>query len=170
MGLYTFDRLGNLEPYSIIECGSLTIIEHEFVKNFPDSKTREKIFKGLLEYISDLSAFIGPSWTMWLDGSFTTQKRDPNDIDVVSIFNWTQDINDKIPIFGPKFTRYECKRKYKVDGYFIAIYPENHAKHKNTEADFEYWKNQFGYARPSYNDIANGRKNRKGIVEIYINS
>ncbi len=63
----------------------LNEIENYFLKGFPDSKTRQPLIDGLNSYIHQLSR-VGIDIELWIDGSFTTHKKDPADIDLVLFF------------------------------------------------------------------------------------
>jgi hypothetical protein len=57
-------------------------LHDQFVDGFPTSSTREGLSKGLSLYIQALKP-IGVSFEIWIDGSFTTDKMDPADVDIV---------------------------------------------------------------------------------------
>jgi hypothetical protein len=164
MSLFSFDEKGNLFPYEIIKCNDIHLLSEYFVSSFKNSKTREKIFTGFLQYILDIHKLIGSGWTIWIGGSFITNKKDPDDIDIVNIFNWTKEINNQSHLFGENFFSDNSKRKYYVDGYFIALYPENSEKYLYNTQDIEHWKDFFSHTRE---DII-GYRHPKGIIEVNI--
>mgnify|MGYP000156021300 CR=1 FL=1 len=75
-----------MEEEPLLEPGlhdfELEEIGNHFLNSFPDSITRKPLIKGLSAYIARLSK-IGLPLELWIDGSFTTNKKDPNDIDLV---------------------------------------------------------------------------------------
>lgn len=79
----TFDQNGHLFPYEVIET-TLEVFEDVFVKSFPTSSTRSVIFAEYLTYLNRLQQIIGKEFYQWIDGSFTTQKLNPRDIDIVT--------------------------------------------------------------------------------------
>ena len=98
----------------------------------------------------------------WIDGSFTTIKQEPNDIDIVC-FIWHEHfvegvyIKDEFKIFDTNLSRAQCKKVYNVDGYLVPVFPKEHPLYGWYQDRIAYWKRQFG----------NDRSNRpKGIVEI----
>lgn len=63
---------------------TLEEVEQRFVAGFDgDSRShRERLFRGLEEAVQDLLRVRVPCWIL-LDGSFLTEKPDPDDIDIV---------------------------------------------------------------------------------------
>lgn len=153
-----FDENGNL-PQGLIE-SNLNEFKNRFVNDFNGSTTRNEIFNG---YIRFCNKFISNNIAskQWINGSFTTEKTNPNDLDFVTHLDGVKidelDVgqqNTLLEIFDNKKAKSECK----CDVYFIIQYPEDLSdlfKHyKNRE---EYWLKQFGHDRNEY---------PKGIVEF----
>lgn len=155
---YWFDRYGNLAPYTLILIDDLFDFEKLFVSNFDQSTTRQPIFTGLLEYLGDMGVLLTEleykgTWKVWLNGSFTTKKLNPNDVDLLNVF-------DNDALFEQYKSRFEsmfannAEVRYGVDAYFLLT--DNSAK----SADLaNYWRQQFGTDR-------NGRA--KGIISLEI--
>ena len=80
---------------------------------------RKELMKGLREAISNLET--AGVRTVWINGSFVTSKKDPNDIDGCWEYNSSIDINILDPVFLGN--RAEMKKKYGLD-FFIANYIE----------------------------------------------
>jgi hypothetical protein len=156
---FNFDNNGNIFPYSIINI-SLEKFKEEFVIGFSSSKTRANIFNGYTNYLKDFHNAIGSSWTQWIDGSFTTNKIDPSDVDLVNLVD-INILNSKVPEVRRFLTKYGSKKNYVVDGYIIPIADVNDKRYPATEAAIKYWKTWFGKDRAS---------NPKGLIEIEINS
>jgi len=57
-------------------------LDNHFLQAFSDSKTRPVLIDGLRRFIAALRR-AGIPFEVWLDGSFCTEKVDPNDVDVV---------------------------------------------------------------------------------------
>jgi hypothetical protein len=117
-----FDSNGNLPPgvYDV----SLEEIEHCFAWN----DRRKKLFEGLRAAIINLTQ--ANVKRVWIDGSFVTNKDDPNDID--GYWESDKDVDaDKIdPVFLDMYPpRKAMKEKYGVDflisGVLIADSPGN---------------------------------------------
>ena len=77
-----FDEKGNLTPYELIECDWNTL--HEiFVLNFPKTSRRDELISELNIFLESIKILINSNIEIWIDGSFTTMKQNPNDIDIV---------------------------------------------------------------------------------------
>jgi len=83
----TFTEAGFLAPAKGIEA-SLEAIEAFFVKAFPHSETRSRLFENYMGYLHRFQNDIFPWFEMWVDGSFVTLKENPKDIDVVTFLDW----------------------------------------------------------------------------------
>ena len=59
----------------------LTKLQEDFVEQFNESTTRNTIFFGFTECIKLLKSKGLQRFEVWIDGSFTTNKIDPSDID-----------------------------------------------------------------------------------------
>ena len=156
---YSFDAHGNLHPYELIRIESLNEFEQTFVTPFPLSATRFFIYTGLLEYIQALGDVLTQvtypgSWKLWINGSFTTNKLNPNDVDVLSLLDNEAVLHQYKNLVEPLFGQ-NSFRKYKTDAYFLLNDGTNQAQEL-----LSYWIDQFGTDR-------NGAK--KGIIEVIIN-
>lgn len=80
---------------------------------------RKTLMKGLLNAVSNLEA--AGIRTIWINGSFVTSKKEPNDIDGCWEYNPSVNINILDPVFLGE--RAEMKKKYGLD-FFIANYIE----------------------------------------------
>lgn len=93
----TDDALGDSKPRShavplsqseraLLEPGlhvvSRTQLRSRFVDPFPQSTSRVDLTTRLMAFF-DLIDSIGVAGEIWLDGSYTTSKLDPNDVDIV---------------------------------------------------------------------------------------
>ena len=153
-----FEDNGQL-PVGIIK-PTLSYFESYFVTNCPESNTRKEIFRGYLKFCSKLVSLESAN-LQWVNGSFTTKKIDPNDIDFVThidalklnnsgekSFKILQKLNDK------QRAKLECK----CDAYFIVVYPpEIPDLHEDTLKNISYWSKWFAHDR---------NNNPKGLIEF----
>lgn len=169
MAKVEFDEYGNPMPYNFIE---LTIEEFKeiFVEGFNPREQREYLFKMYIKYIKDFAEIYKQDWEQWLDGSYTTKKENPNDIDGVALidgnffFNTKGRINKFFrlnPDFKKKSGEKDVIDEYGLDMYIIPIFPENDERHKFTLNMLKYWENWFSKDRQ-------GRP--KGIIKIMVNT
>jgi len=156
----TFDIRGNLYPPKRIILNP-NQLELFFVKSFKEDSSRHKIFINYVEFVQDFKKEITPNFTHWIDGSFISSKKNPNDIDFVTIIEHSV-YEEKRDIIDNKFRLKNAKNQYKVDAYTIELYPEGHKKYLICKSDLLYWDNWFGNTKKDWT-----KKNfPKGYVEI----
>jgi len=102
---------------------------------------------------------LSTSFFQWVNGSFTTNKPFPGDIDVVSFIEYDR--------FVSKLSQIEhfhsvAKNLYNTDAHFATVCKWNHRFHNRSEQDHAYWKDVFGFSRPD----ENGVRHPKGILKI----
>lgn len=118
------------------------------VEAFPSSKRRPLVMEGLEKVLLAISA-CGLSAEAWIDGSFLTQKLEPDDTDMVvrvtgsveasadpaqlEVVNWIND-NDLKPAFY-------------CDAYCFIEYENGHPMGGVGEWCRAYWIKQFGFGR-----------------------
>lgn len=85
----TLDPLGYLTPYDAITA-DLQTLERFFVEGFLTSATRRQLFDAYRQYTELLRDTLptGAALTQWIDGSFVTGKRNPNDIDLITFVDF----------------------------------------------------------------------------------
>ena len=154
--MINFDSFGNLTPYEIIPF----TLEH-FQKTFLFSAKRVAIYRGYERYCNDLLSLV-PSMTHWVNGSFTTAKQEPNDIDLVCFILYEHIVDgnyikDEFTFFDTNLSKAQCKKVYNVDGYLVPVFLKEHHLYGWYVNRIKYWKQTFGYDR---------NNNPKGIVEI----
>ncbi|MBI5190351.1 MAG: hypothetical protein HZA22_06725 [Nitrospirae bacterium] len=129
-------------------------LEQVFVAPFPDPTHRSYLverLKVLLSIVND----VGIAFEIWIDGSFTTEKPQPSDIDIAFFFD-PQEVNDlpkdKLDILMDVFSNpTQTKYRYKCDVYFVP---------NNAINDRSYWRGWFGFSR---------NEQPKGIARIILN-
>lgn len=134
-----------------------------FVEQMPHSTTRGPIWNGFAE-LQGCFAALALNVEHWVDGSFTTTKTDPNDLDIANFFD--PDQIDALPdehepmlraYVRGKTTRQICH----CDSYFAIKVPEDHPLREDFETAYNYWLDKFGTDR---NDVP------KGIVVMQLDS
>lgn len=157
--MFAFDEYGNLTPYERIIVTSLDEFEQAFVSSFPLSVSRSPLFANLLRYLADMSHLLDmiayrAFWSVWIDGSFTTHKQNPKDIDVLNVLDDVTLLHqNKAKFFA--FGGNAAASNYGVDAYFLLK-----SNAQLTQELLQYWQTQFGTDRT-------GRS--KGIIESLIN-
>ena len=172
-----FDDKGNLIG-GILE-SVLEEVEHYLVLDFPNSITRKRNFEGLkllIDTLKKLKLIEGVS-KLWLDGSFCTNKNNPNDIDIVILTKPFQKQGNIILEYGMEIRNEFID--HHLDLYFLPDFNvreeekfeiiNNHPKindiehfnelirSTNFEYQAKYWMGQFGFDRLN---------NHKAIISI----
>ena len=140
----------------ILEFGLHDISESDlgnyFLSDFPTSVTRPQLINNLKHYLVAVRS-VGVKFEVWIDGSFTTEKIDLNDIDLV-MFAANDDF-DRLPEYLRKFARAlvdntSIRLKYRLDVFFADL---NDIDKRN------YWRGWYGFDR---------EENPKGIARIWV--
>lgn len=151
MPIFRFDGRGNLFPYDIISFN-----HEEFESFFLFSSRRIEIYEGYKRYCRDMLETV-PSMRHWIDGSFTTVKVDPADIDLVC-FVRHEDFTQSLADFDTNFSHGRCKTRYNVDGYIVIEVPKDDPKYETYYLErIAYWRKWFGHDRSG---------NPKGVAKL----
>lgn len=118
-------------------------LEQHFVDPFAIPDHRQRLvdrFRALIKRISGL----GLSFEVWIDGSFATEKAEPEDIDALFLFdadaiNASSELvqSELASIFGEEGRR-DTRLRYSCDVYVIASADESMRS---------YWRGWFGFTR-----------------------
>ena len=105
---------------------------------------------------------VGTPLFQWIDGSFVTKKLNPNDIDVVSFFDYVDFFNKK-ELIESRLKKWGVQDFYpKVDAYAAIFFPQDHESHAFYRSDYAYWFNLFN--RTSKNRA--GQVYSKGFIQL----
>jgi hypothetical protein len=156
--MVTFDEKGHLYPYEVIEM-TMIEFEQEFVGNSDDKAHRKRLFINYLRFIEDFRAAFGGRFFQWINGSFTTTKLLPGDIDLVSFIDYDHFVKN-----AAVFNHFAMKGKelYNVDAHFATTASWRHRYYQKCQDDERYWKNIFGFSRRD----ENLERHPKGIVKL----
>ena len=159
-----FDIRGNLKPYEVIEI-SMEKFQETFVQAFEEEAIRQELFENYLNYMEAFSHLIKRNFYQWIDGSYVSNKKKPNDIDLVTILDY-RDYEKNKKILEKEFASFAGRKNYKVDAYILPNYPVDHKKHIFTQSDLLYWRNLFGKTR-----VNRAKKQyEKGIIQLNFNT
>lgn len=145
--MLNFDEFGYLKPYEAIPA-SFEDIERHFVFN----TRRELLYLSFKKFLENLEKHgIKPS-LLWVNGSFTTLKKYPKDIDLVVFvpFEVYDETKKSQQVLGKKYAK-------TLDVFFEPEYPIGHPLYSKTQDDKDYWLNLFCFDRKGFD---------KGILEI----
>ncbi len=162
--MLTLDSKGFLVPDRVIS-SSLEELQTVFVKEQPDD-TRSQLFDNFLHFFRKLLAELNlTEVSVWVNGSFTTRKRNPNDIDIVIHLPFeTQQQYEELLRTG--FDNKLVLASMRLDVYFVTVFPEGHPSNFLTRSDQAYWIEKFTKTRPDNRRIVY----KKGILELNINA
>ena len=126
-----------LHKKSLEECKSLLVDPFYGI-----SARRLLIYNKFCEFIGMLS-MISADFEVWIDGSFTTKKQEPNDIDIVIvIFAEQQEINKlsvrEQHLLDNLLNNSKTKLEYLTDVYFLP---------KDDTIMRSYWRGWYGFTR-----------------------
>ena len=153
-----FDKHGNPQPPGVIAY-SIDEFKSTFVDSFIESEIRAKIFRNYEQYLQELKALVVDEFKQWINGSYTTTKLNPNDIDLVNVIPYTEALNQKYDLVLNFLTIGGSKDNYLIDDYLIQVYPEDDPRTTLTQQQLDYWSDWFSHDRQ-------GRA--KALIEIII--
>lgn len=130
-------------------------LEDRFVKPFPTSSTRSDLLGRFLALCSIFKRW-GTQITLWMNGSFVTEKEQPDDIDVAFLLDSTLEssLNRTQKEELQDLTRRSIETKLRYGCHFFVIDPDE-------MKDRVYWRGLFGFDR---DDVP------KGVVRLKIGS
>ncbi len=151
--MLNFDKNGYLVPFEEIET-DINIAKNTFTFN----EHRTNIWQHFEAFILELQNMLQTSFSVWLNGSFTTQKPLPNDLDCVIFIDFEIYEIHKRALFSIK-ANYEIN----IDAYLVVKYPQNHQKYKIYQLDKQDWFYLFGNTK---RDIYSGLHSPKGFLQL----
>jgi hypothetical protein len=102
---------------------------------------------GLEEVIKELNRMQVPA-EIWIDGSFLTEKIDPEDVDIVlRIESHVYDNGTAEQQQIIDWVAGNLKASHHCDSYVFYEYPDTHPAHAVGEWMHAYWLRQFGFSR-----------------------
>ncbi len=158
-----FDKNGYLKPKGKMNL-TLEVFTHNFVEAFQDRETtRTLLFENFQNFQAELGSLLRYPYSIWLDGSFVSQKINPTDLDAVYLLDY-RDCEAHRSVFDQKYFSSAQKQVKRLDFYYSLEYPLNHKRHFLSHLNHLYWEDIYGYSRPD----ENGYRTPKGFVEIKI--
>lgn len=155
-----YDMRGNLTPATKIDLTWQVFLD-EFVKRFPSSTSRQRLCANFADFIERLQQEIAKEFTVWVGGSFVSQKVNPADVDAVFFIDH-QSSELKKSILDRVWFNGSLKYSKGLDVYYSIEYPPTHKRHFLTHLDYLHWEDLYGKTRQD----AAGRRLRKGFIEL----
>ncbi|WP_221389697.1 DUF6932 family protein [Dyadobacter sp. NIV53] len=141
-----FDNNGNLFPYGII-----TLSAAELSLTFGYNSIRRSLLNNFFLQVEELKIILNDEFTVWINGSFVTQKTDSKDIDIVVFLSYKHLSSKEILLSSFK------ERQEYVDLYYAKVFPEDHENFELTRFDYLHW---------FYFFTTNRKNKRKGFIQI----
>ncbi|MDQ8141821.1 MULTISPECIES: DUF6932 family protein [Chryseobacterium] len=119
---------------------SIDEINQICVTNFPRNDKRKELFDNFLKFLKHLE-MVNSKFEIWVDGSFTTEKEEPEDIDILIIYD---ELHLKtlapgeINIINSLFNRSLSKIRFNLD---VLLCEKNDINQRS------YWRGWFGFSR-----------------------
>ena len=143
-----FDENGYMKPYE-----PNAINSENFEKTFVFNEHRQEIFNQYQNFLTILRRMPVGSFYQWINGSFTSRKPFPKDIDLVSFVD-----SSFYRKFEKRLLELQQEFKYRqVDAYFEPVFPDNHFMSAATRYNAADWKHLYGRDR---------QFRRKGFIQI----
>jgi hypothetical protein len=131
-----FNRNGYIEPAEIVEL-NLKDLESYFANN----SVRKVIFEEYLLYLSDIKSLLSEHFFQWVDGSYTTNKPLPFDLDLVTFVHYKDYFINIL-----NFKKIEKKYPH-VDAHIAVHFEAKHKRSFETQLEKQYWQDVFGSDR-----------------------
>lgn len=162
--MFQFDPKGYLIPDRPLTA-TLEQFREVFVDAIPD-ESRLVIFEYFRQTCGQImEGFQLQEINVWVDGSFATRKRTPNDLDLV-VFMDAELVDQRSDLLKTQFSHERLQALYRIDSYWVKVYPENHTLYHATMADKAYWYNLF---TRTYRN-RQGKSFKKGFLDLTISS
>ncbi|WP_390179990.1 DUF6932 family protein [Rhodopirellula bahusiensis] len=127
---------------------TLSQLRHITVDKFPESHRRRSIFAAVCEIHRTLTHH-GIPCRMFIDGSFSTEKQEPGDADIVCEFR-NDDITT-LPLNARQVLQWACAGEHHLDDrchlFGYVTYPKSHALHQLSRGYQDYWMDFFSHGR-----------------------
>lgn len=139
-----------------IKMVSMDMLHALTVERFEDSESRKRLYNNLSDWISKLQSY-GIHGSLWIDGSFVTEKLNPGDIDcLLEITNIDQPLtqNEIQALNKTLFNHDFMKVGFSLDTYFQDV------RQPDIQQRRSYWRRWFGFARDGTTE--------KGFLELRI--
>lgn len=153
-----FDKNGLITPKEIITL-SLDDFERIFVKEQKETAHRQKIFDQYLLHNEQVQKEVGAILFQFVNGSFTTLKAKPKDIDVVSFIDYRIYFRKETEV---KLLKERFQENQQLDAYLIYRSYPGHPQFIHAQLMYEYWAALFRRTRED--DL--GNRHSKGLIKI----
>jgi hypothetical protein len=148
--MLNFTENGYLVPFEAIETDVQTAKDV-----FTFNAHRAVIWANFEAFVVQLQELLQDSFTVWLNGSFSTTKELPNDLDCVIFVDYGVYGTYEKQLY--QFKSLDFRKSQKLDVYFVRVYPDMHEKKLFERFDRAEWLYLFSKTR---------KKELKGFLEL----
>lgn len=166
------DFIDGADGYRVLPPGRHPCSLDDFADRFAHERTTDRVRRQLI--LDDFLTFRDQQLrcglaiiSYWIDGSFTSDKIDPGDIDITTVVDGpaSAPIDDFADWLNPKdrwktLPHPRVGRTLLVDGYAVVKVPDNHPTCADYLRTRGYWDDWWQRSR------ATGEVERKGFVEV----
>ena len=153
-----FDEKGRLHPYEVIEM-SIENFESIFVERQENVGHRRIIFEKYLDFNKELEDVVGRNYFQFVNGSFTTLKTTPGDIDVVSFVDYYMYKKHQDALEDLFYRKVSVKY---LDAYILPISKPGYPDYIENQISLEWWKSLFGFTKSK----VESKREPKGFIKI----
>lgn len=124
-------------------------VEQRLVQTFPLSVTRPDLYRGWRARRQAVSHIV-PIDMEWVDGSFTTSKRDPGDVDVATFIEGDlldQLQPDDMQRLSGALVGLGVKLRFGCDAYLVPVRPSTHPLAKLYQLYRGYWDHWWSHSK-----------------------
>lgn len=115
--------------------------QQHFVDAFPQSVTRKRLFLRWSRHRQALSSVLTIQ-SQWINGSYVTNKSDPEDVDVVTLFD-AEEFENLAPglqaMAEGMLAGKQTKAVWGIDCYALPVFPDGHTLASNTRKTMSHW-------------------------------
>ncbi len=162
--MFVFDTLGNLKGNEI-HTVSIADFEKHFVSNTSKSSNRLLIYTDFVNLTTAVKKILKADFYILVDGSFVSNKENPNDIDFVFVIPINL-LENKLFLeqLEQQFYTFKNKKNRVLDFYIIPDSIENSSDEFRLKAErlLNYWTAFLGKTRKD----ELGKQQEKGILKI----
>lgn len=156
-----FSKEGFLIPNQGIEVVEI-VFQKYFVTDF-ENENRLVLFEGYQKYVNAIKTHI-KTFSIWVNGSFVSMKRVPNDIDFVVFIDYLE-FKEHEPFLKELREEY-LKSEYNLDVYYVVTYPDTHKNYFWYQSKQVEWTNLFTKTKLNKRS---SKRFKKGFLKINYN-
>jgi hypothetical protein len=160
--LFDLDYFSDFKYKEIID---LDTFEKTYVTPYGFLGSRRSIFTNYLRYSKNFSKEYCYQWIQWIDGSFVTDKVNPNDIDVVNFIQNSEALEKRKSDFNQFKRKFGSVANYQTDGFLVSLYNDER-KLFNLE-EINYWQKTFSTTKNNERKVFFEIKLNHSILEQY---